>query len=213
MCKVGGPRCDDADLSKEDLHKLNLKRITDAESKIAEYGASDPRSDVWRSARYRAEVATRGEGEKLEDAGDVHQKVFGADGGGATYSPAGTSPRFGFSFSPYEERGLVIEDAVKKFEGDPKGFYRMLKKFEGNNKDLLSKQNHWVGLWLERDTGKLYVDISIVSATAETARKECLAHDQKAFFDMQSLYHDDPDGGEVMVNPDATSGQGKPDGS
>lgn len=205
MCKVGGPRCDDADLSKEDLHKLNLKRITDAEAKIAEYGADDPRSDVWRSARYRAEVATRGGGEKIGESGDVYDQIWDPENGGATYSPkTGTAPRFGFGYSVYPDRSKVVD--IQEFASDRKTFMRNMMEYQWKNADALEKSGNWVGLWHDGETGKLYIDISKVCATAENARKQCLAHDQIAYYDFQSAYNKGEEG-SVYVNRDAKSGQ------
>lgn len=68
------------------------------------------------------------------------------------------------------------------------------------NKDLLSKENHYVGTWHDPATGKIYLDVSINTMDAKEARKQCEDNDQIAYFDLQDFT-------SVTVNQNATSGQ------
>lgn len=68
------------------------------------------------------------------------------------------------------------------------------------NKDLLSKENHYVGTWNDPVTGKIYLDVSVNTMDAKEARKQCEDNDQIAYFDLQDF-------SSVTVNQNATSGQ------
>jgi len=70
------------------------------------------------------------------------------------------------------------------------------------NKELLSKKNHYVGLWNDPETNIIYMDVSVHSMNATTAREQCEQKDQIAYFDLQT-------GESVTVNQNATSGQGE----
>lgn len=98
-----------------------------------------------------------------------------AEQGGFTYHPVtGTSPTDGFMVSPYKSRERVLElkDASAK----------ALVKYINRNADLLSKEDHYLGGWV--DGGKVYLDISVRRETAGQALALAREHGQLAIFDL-----------------------------
>lgn len=113
--------------------------------------------------------------------------------GGATFNPyTNESPVCGFCYSPFPERSKVV-DADKLTKED-------LDKYAEDNKDLLQKKNHYVGIWNDPTTNIVYLDISINSQDAEESREQCKQKDQIAYFDLQTF-------NSVTVDQNATSGQ------
>lgn len=116
--------------------------------------------------------------------------------GGASFNPfTNRAPVSGFCYSPYPEHSKVIE-----FSDNAVDNIKMLTNYAAERKDLLMESGHYVGLWNDPATGKIYLDISVNTMDATEARKECENNDQIAFFDFQTFE-------SVTVNSEATSGQ------
>ena len=79
-------------------------------------------------------------------------------------------------------------------------FARLSMEYLMDNRDLLSKDGNYLGLWRNPADDRLYVDVSVCHMDAHDVRDACAKHDQIAFWDIQL-------GEEVIVNPDARSGQ------
>ena len=78
-----------------------------------------------------------------------------------------------------------------------------LSEFEqycSEHKDLLDKEDHYIGTWHDPNTGTKYLDISINTQDAKVAREQCKQKDQIAYFDLQDF-------SSVEVDANATSGQ------
>lgn len=148
-----------------------------------------PDYDVVRQRVYNeVESLTK---EKNFDLVEVLKDLQEPDGGATLNIQNGKYKLEGFGYSPYEERsvGLDIDDIKVSH----------IKQYIEDNQDLLSKEEHCLGLWHDPDSNTVYIDVSIVGSDVQTAREECLKHDQIAFFDFQV-------GKSVTVNKNATSG-------
>lgn len=101
--------------------------------------------------------------------------------GGFTYSIVNeSSPKPGdkaYVVSPYKDRERVLNlDRLT-----PKDLVRYI----ASNKDMLAKDDHYFGAWV--DEGKAYLDVSVVMPTPEKARALCEKHDQLAYFDLEKM--------------------------
>lgn len=103
-------------------------------------------------------------------------------------------PVYGFAVSPYPDRSRTVDP-----NAEPADLLRSLQAFIAANRDLLSKPGYYVGAWHDPDV-PIYLDVSVVTDTAEAARELALGHDQIAFFDFQTFT-------SAVVNREATSGQ------
>lgn len=94
--------------------------------------------------------------------------------------------------SPYPNRSKVV----------PLGKLtpKVIQQYRDQNKDLLSKPGHHLGGWHDTETGKVYLDISVVVKTHSEARKLSEDHDQIAYFNLRTFE-------TVTVNREAKSGQ------
>lgn len=111
--------------------------------------------------------------------------------GGFTYSPLAGEPVTGFAVSPYPERSFAAP--VKEFK------FLDLVRYAKKNRDMLGKPGHYIGAWHDPASGKVFLDISVVSKSRDDAARLALRHDQIAYFDLAA-------GSSVTVNLNATSG-------
>lgn len=112
--------------------------------------------------------------------------------GGFTYQPlTDDEPKEGFAVSIYPKRSVAID--VKNLK--PKDMVKYAKK----NADLFKKSDHYLGAWHDPASGKVFLDVSIVSRNRRAVRQLALAHDQIAYFDIGK-------GKSITVNRLATSG-------
>ena len=112
--------------------------------------------------------------------------------GGGTFNPyTKTSPITGFCYSPYPQYSKVITEDLTLDE---------FEQYCSDHSDLLDKENHYIGMWHDPETGIKYLDISINTQDATEARVKCAENDQIAYFDLQDF-------SSVEVNANATSGQ------
>lgn len=119
-----------------------------------------------------------------------------APDGGFTYSPTTTAePKTGYAVSPYPERSRVF--TAEEFAQQPT---KLVMQYVVQNWDVLQQPEHYLGGWHDPESGKIFLDISIVKATPEAATATALAHDQIAYFDLDKKQ-------SVDVNRAAKSGQ------
>ena len=98
--------------------------------------------------------------------------------GGFTYQPQfDASPRDGFMVSPYEGREKVVP--VDKMST------KYLSRYIRQNRDVLTKSDHFLGGWV--DGGKVYLDVSVRRADRQQAADLAREHRQLAFFDLASM--------------------------
>lgn len=153
-----------------------------------------PEYDGLRTRLARAELGQMESKEKHATAADMFRSL--GETGGGTWSPRNdATPVVGFCHSPYPERSRVV--AMPSTTDD---FARLSMEYLMDNRDLLSKDGNYLGLWRNPADDRLYVDVSVCDMDAHDVRDACAKHDQIAFWDIQL-------GEEVIVNPDARSGQ------
>lgn len=112
--------------------------------------------------------------------------------GGFTYQPlSGDEPKDGFAVSPYPDRSFAKE--LKDFN------FNDLVNYAQQNSDLFANPDHYLGAWHDPESGKIFLDVSVVNKLEADARKLALENDQIAYFDLGK-------GKSVTVNKDATSG-------
>lgn len=112
-----------------------------------------------------------------ETSGGMASRV--REAGGFTFVPSQRKYRElgqgGYSVSPYPERSetyrRVSKDSIKKFIRD--------------NGDLLSKPGHAVGAWRDPKSGKVFLDVTIVTRSRDEAVRLGRKHDQIAVFDFK----------------------------
>lgn len=161
--------------------------------KISEKIVNSPTSDNARTQRaLLAKQLQGGDTEKI-DMSEVLADVRKPDGGATINVNTGEKPLVGFCYSPYPERSKVFENANDMTAKDFAQYYR-------DNEDLLSQEGNYTGVWNDPETGKVYLDVSVVSESAHKAREECFKKDQIAFFDLQDFT-------SVTVDRNAMSGQ------
>jgi len=97
--------------------------------------------------------------------------------GGATIALSGKSPKKGFALSPYKSREAVIPRDQFKPEH--------VSKFVEQNKDLLDKPGHHIGTWHDKESGNVFLDISVVSSNLDQAKDLARQHKQLAIFDLK----------------------------
>jgi len=85
----------------------------------------------------------------------------------------------GYAVSPYEERGAVI--SIDNFK---KHGMAMTRAFEKKNADLLKDPKNCIGGWLNKENGKVYLDISIVTKDKQEAIRLSDKHSQLAFYSL-----------------------------
>lgn len=192
MCYAGGPYCYDKKLSPSRKIAAGEKRAAKARRRLSE-ATSINDADRARTNLAYANLYMKGGGTLSETDTDHVLNDIGRPDGGATFSPTRhTAPTVGFCYSVRPERGMVVDaESISCKPDDPpekkERAYRTLQGFMDRNKDLLENENNFVGLWNDPQTGKVYVDVSTHTMRAERARKECAAHEQLAFFDLQTF--------------------------
>lgn len=177
--------------------KLNLKNIDSLISseldKLKKDGKNEQlRTEVALLSQYKEIM--KGNTSTIETR-DVLKTVNQPDGG-ATFNPLNNkTPSSGFCYSPYPEVSKTV-----KFSEDLAENKNILLNYLKENKELLEKENHYIGLWNDPETGIIYMDVSVHSMNAKEVRIGCKEKDQIAYFDLQTFE-------SVTVNQNATSGQ------
>jgi hypothetical protein len=112
--------------------------------------------------------------------------------GGFTYSPSHKSePTEGYALSIYPDRSFAVDAKDLKL--------KHLVDYAIKNKDLLHQPGNHIGAWHDAGTGKVFLDVSMVTHDEKQAHTLALKHDQIAYFDLKK-------GASVTVNRSATSG-------
>lgn len=156
--------------------------------------SSSPDYDIIRTQL--AILQAQGRDVPIEDA-DVSTILsdINTPDGGSTYNPlTNTSPVGGFCYSPYPELSKAIAPGEKITAEN-------IVDYAEECMSMLSKDNHFVGVWNDPKDGTVYLDISVAIMDADEARYQCEEEDQIAFFDLQRYE-------SVIVDENATSGQG-----
>ncbi len=113
--------------------------------------------------------------------------------GGFTYDPiTGVEPKTGFAVSIYKGREGVF--AAKDATVDK------LAEYVNANRDILEGDGNHFGAWHNPEDGQVYLDVSIVVATAAEAEALGREHGQIAYFDLES-------GNSVTIPEVATSAE------
>lgn len=184
--KVGGGG--GARASRRDPEKLRA-RIANAKD------PNSPKVDPIRTQLYRALSA---DGATSPATLGSIAKDLSVPDGGFTYDPrTKATARAGFAVSPYPELSREIDVKGKS----PAEVRTEVMKYMADNKATLDEPGHWAGGWHDPDTGKAWLDVSILVGTAQKARRVGLEKDQLAYFDMGTM-------SSVVVDRNATSGQG-----
>lgn len=119
--------------------------------------------------------------------GDVHEP-----GGGGTWNPFTKDvPDSGFFYTPYPN--------TKLFDSYTDISAGAINDYIEENRELLEKDDHYLGIWHDDETGKVYLDTSTRTMDASVARRECEKADQISFYDPQ-------ENNSVTVNQNAQSG-------
>ncbi len=112
---------------------------------------------------------TSGAGSTLLEAVEKH--------GGFTYQPVSKRmPSKGLALSPYPERAKVLD--ARSIRADD------INNYIKTNTDVLKRPDHYVGGWRDGSTGKVYLDVSIVTQDPKRARLLCEEFRQRAYFDL-----------------------------
>jgi SPP1 gp7 family putative phage head morphogenesis protein len=83
----------------------------------------------------------------------------------------------GYAVSPYPDRSAVFDHKVTR--GD-------VRQFMERNRDLLTQPGHAVGAWRDPESGKTYLDVSIVTEDRDHAVSLGRQHNQISIFDFKS---------------------------
>lgn len=141
----------------------------------------------------------------VEDASvDIAQRIedgLVVRGDGATFNPIrGTkqvpTEDFGFMNSPFQKRSVVLSGADRERFLTDKAFQRqVLGKYLGDNEDLLSLDNHYIGLYDSVKTNSYYIDVSIKYDSVQEAIEAGIRANQESIFrikDGKNYYLDTP---------------------
>lgn len=118
--------------------------------------------------------------------------------GGFTVHPlTAEQPHEGFALSKWPERSLVFsaKDMSKARVA------RRIRRWLTNNKDLIGP-DHYIGGWLDTDSGNVYIDFSVVYPPNRRAEAiaDAKAANQKAIFDLGAMEEIDTGGtGEALA--------------
>lgn len=157
--------------------EADLQAATDASSPTL-----DPvRDDLYRSTLLCEEPA---EGATVVAVDEIIDDLYEPDHGFTWDPDSGEIVTAGFAVSPHPENSVTIEDIPSMSAASVED---AIESFASDNADLLADANSYLGGWHDPDTGTVWLDISIVTDSADEARTIATDHDQLAFFDLQML--------------------------
>lgn len=157
--------------------EADLQTATDASSPTL-----DPiRDDLYRSTLLCEEPA---EGATVLAVDEIIDDLYEPDHGFTWDPDSGEIVTAGFAVSPYPENSVTIEDIPSMSAASVED---AIESFASDNAALLADANSYLGGWHDPDTGTVWLDISIVTDSADEARTIATDHDQLAFFDLQML--------------------------
>lgn len=96
---------------------------------------------------------------------------------------SGYEPKDGYVVATSAKWGYIIEDARHKSDAELRAEIRAYKV---RHAGLLSRKENYLGLWLNKDDGNLYLDVSEVVDDLETAKTLGASRDQKAIWDIRN---------------------------
>jgi hypothetical protein len=100
------------------------------------------------------------------------------DNGGFTFhAQTGEQPTKGYSVSPFQDREAIFPGTDVR----PSDLHNYVAK----NQDLLSKPDHYLGGWHDKEHGNTAIDVSIIKPTKDSAEMTGRDHKQKAYFDLE----------------------------
>ena len=119
---------------------------------------------------------------KVDEADNkLYDEVIGAfqkgQETGFSYQPVlEKAPTNGYALSPYPERSKVF---------DVKGLtVESIAQYMIDNAEMWGDKNHYLGGWLDQETGKFYLDVSVVVQTPAEAEKLTRRYKERAYFDI-----------------------------
>jgi hypothetical protein len=156
-----------------------------------------PEVDPIRDELYRA-VKEEGAGLSPSSLETIAGDLATPDGG-FTYNP-GTdeAATAGFSVSPYPELSRELD--LRKMS--KREVLEAVAQYSEDHATVLEQPEHFFGGWHDPETGKAWLDVSIVVDSAQRARAIGAKRDQLAFFDFQVM-------NSVNIDRNNKSGQGK----
>jgi len=98
--------------------------------------------------------------------------------GGFSYRPGEHSPTKGMVLSVHPEASKIID--VKDLK--PKD----IKDYIAKNKDLLKDKNNYIGAWHDKESGKIFLDVSTIVPDHATAVKLSNQYGQRAYYDLST---------------------------
>lgn len=179
-----------------DAAPASLKGTTASDLHAIITGSHSPNSPKLDRARTRLAKKSDDGSKQYTNAGQAASALREPDGG-FTYNPvSGEAATHGFAVSTYPELSQTVD--VGRMS-DPE-LKTAIQNYESANSQVLSQSGNFIGGWHDPDTHIGYLDVTKVTPSASVARTLSQAHDQIAFFDMQT-------GSSVTVNKNAKSGQ------
>lgn len=148
-------------------------------------GAQNPDSSEWDADRTNLARSKSGTAKPTPASPtDLAANVLVPDGG-FTYDPSsGMAIHSGFAVSPY---GATAGESFPVKGETPESLAARVTAFQVRNRELLAKPGHMVGGWHNPEDGEVFLDVSIVTETAEEARLVGAEIGEKAFFDFQTF--------------------------
>jgi hypothetical protein len=107
------------------------------------------------------------------------------DGGFTVSLSDGRRPRMGYAVSIFPDRQVKIHGTASPAD---------LIAYTDDHADLLGQRGALFGGWRDRDTGTVYLDVSVWQPHRQTAERLARQHGQLAYFDLLA-------GRSVMVAP------------
>lgn len=114
---------------------------------------------------------------RFAGGGGPAAKLEGEGGGFTISTETGIQPKKGFSVSPYQDREAVFDRAVTNDD---------IKAYREKNADLLARPGHYLGGWRDEESGKRYLDVSVIVKTKADADALSRQEHQEAYYDLES---------------------------
>ncbi len=96
---------------------------------------------------------------------------------------SGEEPATGYALSVHPEVSQPVEN-WRSMSKDER--VATLENYVTKNNDLLSQEGNHLGLWLQKDTGTMYIDVSTVTQDPAEADKLARANNQIAYWDIHN---------------------------
>lgn len=159
--------------------KINEAICISEEELIKKSIANNEEADIFRTALY--ERLSKNKQRKKLSLDEFEFKDYAEEDSGISLNVNTNEIQdSGFCISPYPERSQGLNKTLSNKE-----FREYLKNYCDKNNDLLSQDNHCLGLWRD-DVGTLWIDVSVIKSDASDCRKLGSEKDQIAYFDLQT---------------------------